>query len=522
MYTLPPLNTYFLKLRAVDEVGNYSAFGAAPTSLPNMWTEVVLTNPSTEDGGTAGHNFGQWVTAEASINNDAINDIAVGSPNRGPVGSTNRGSVFIFYGAANFSTNLSAQDAGTCIAPACQELQPPTDPNVAGLFGIDVSMGGNVGDVASEAKADLLVGQSTWGGNVGRAFLYFGANAAQINAASFIEFRGTGTMNLGNAAKIINDIDGDGLAEVLLTAHTETVAGRANQGRIYIFKGRSADAAFMAGTPGANWFNSRTSTDGNGIQFIPTSAATWILEGPNPVVASNNEFGRIRSGLVSLGNLHSGSPVRNSFLIPMSRESLNRVAAYFGPQLPATGTLPFETPNLLQDIRSPTGSTMGTVTTGFGKSAVGGLNLSGGSGLDLLVGYPQQARIYLYLDLTGTGVAGCTSGTSCNPSLTIVGQAGAQFGFHVSAADLNADNAPDLVVGDAPTSPAARAWVLWQRMGSFDTVVDSVARSFWVSEFSVLSSSQQGRVNSAADIDGANGADLILADQTNGRVRIWR
>jgi hypothetical protein len=515
VYNLPPLNTYFIKVRAVDEVGNYSAFGTAPTGLPNMWTEVVLTNPST-DSTASSHNFGAWLATGRSLNNDSIGDIAVGAPNRGPTSATNRGSVYIYYGATNFA----APGPMTCTAPSCQELQPPTDATVSGLFGTDISMGGNVGDVAAENKADLLISQPTWQTNVGRAFLYFGANAPQINSGAFVEFRGTAGISFGSAAKIINDIDGDGLDEVVITAHTETVAGRMNQGRIYIYKGRSADPTFMAGTAGANWFNSRTATDGMGVPFVPTSAATWVLDGPNPVVASNNEFGRLRPGLVSLGQLHTGTPVRNSFLVPMSRETVNRVAAYFGPQFPASGTLTYETSGLLQEVR-PLLTGSATNQSGFGRSAIGGLNIAGASGLDLAVSYPLRFSVYLYYELGTTGVAGCASGTACNPSLTIVGATGSQFGFHLSAGDLNGDSATDVVSSEGLTT-GGRAWVAWQRMGSFDTTIDGVAPSFWVSEFSVPSASQLGRVHAVADIDGANGPELILTDAAAGTVRIWR
>jgi hypothetical protein len=498
--TVPPLNTYYIGVRARDEVGNYSTF-TAPTGLSNMWTLLTISNPSTDTTASA-HLFGQHVIGGGSLNSDTVADLVVAAPNRGPTGNTNRGSVFIYYGGVSANTS-------TCVAPACQELQPYDD--AAGLFGTDLSMSGNVGDLAAEAKPDLVVAQPTFQSTVGRAFLYFGTSTATISATNYIEFRGATGSNFASAARIIKDIDGDGLDELAVSAHGEN----AGQGRLYIFKGRSADPAFNPGMAGANWFNSRTAMDGSGNLYVPSSAATWVLEGPTPVDTGGNQFARLRWGLVTLGDITGDG--RPDFVVPLSKDNANgnKVALYSG-SLVAGSTVAVPFSSALQVLQAPGPYANTNTTDGFGRTVAGGAFVDS-SLLDLVVGSPRQNRVYGYADLTSTGFSGAS------PTFTISGPAGVFFGLHLSNCDLNGDGRQDLVIAEIPFS-GANGIVAWQRQsGGFESTIDGVNPSFDVSRVaSSVSGTRLGRISACVDGSGDATMDLVLGDEGTGRVLVYR
>lgn len=494
---LPPINRYYLAVRARDAVGNYSAF-VAPTGLDNFWSQVTISNPST-DANAAAHGFGAYTIVADSLNGDSSPDIVIAAPTRGPANQQNIGSVFIYFGGVTGDTN-------TCVAPACQELRPYDE--ASGQFGLDINASGNVGDAPGATKTDLLIAQPTYQTNVGRAFLYFGGSGNTIDATKYIEFRGTANSLLGSTARIIKDIDGDGLDEVAISAHGEN----SNQGRVYIFKGRSADPAFNAATPGANWFNSRTALDG-AVPYIPTSAATWVLDGPTPVLSGGNQFARMRWGMMSIGDITGDG--RSEFVVPMSKEvdGGNRLLIYSGSDV-AAATAPVPATAALQPLVGPVPPTYLGQVYGFGCAAVAG-NFTGALGVDLAVGYPQTSKLYIYADLTGTGVAGG------NPSQVISGT-GSFWAWHLSVGDLNGDGRGDLSVGSG-LSGAGNVWVLWQRPSGFDSSIDGVTPQFWVSAFDRSSAGAfWGRNVLIGDSNNDSVLDLFAGDQSLGVVRIWR
>src|SRR5262249_56813246 len=109
----------------------------------------------------------------------------------------------------------------------------------------------------------------------------------------------------GGATRIISDINGDGLGEVLISAHREP----SGVGRVYLFYGRSQE----------QWIASMSGLDPDGGipgPYIPTSAADRIFTGDGP---PDNFFGRLR-GYADLGNL--GGDAGYSFTIPASLDTV--------------------------------------------------------------------------------------------------------------------------------------------------------------------------------------------------------
>jgi hypothetical protein len=442
----------------------------------------------------------------ANLNGDNIPDLVVGAPSR----NTN-GAVFIYYGDGGLSSLAS------CVAPGCQEIGPPTA--VAGLYGTDISAAGNVGDLAGEGKNDLLVAQPTFtgdaGASTGRAILYFGTTAATIDTATYIEFRGVTGYSYASAARIIKSIDSDATTlpgdpalydEVLITAHTFTGAAGANQGRVYIFKGRSVtDWQALAGAK----------------NFVLPSQADWILEGPSPVAAGTggNQFARLRFGIQSLGDLNTDGVA--DFSIPISKETdgtneVQRMYVYSGKAVAATTAatpVPTSSAAVLNTLTPQrlTALGTGTGTDAFGRSAVGALNIY--SPLDLLVAYPTKSRLHLFTSPL-TQVAGAASVETMSSS-------SAFFGYVTAATDLTGDGKVDILAGSVPAGGAHQAWILYQRPGT--TRFDQSTGSYWGSEFrSSATGSKLGQMVLMGDLTGDGIPEVILGDEGLNSVQIWK
>ncbi len=502
--TVPPLNGYYIAVRARDEVGNYSAY-AAPTVLNNFWTEVTISAPASASSA----NFGQTVVAAPSLNNDTIADLVVTAPTR-----TGGGAVFVYYGAAGFASQT------TCGA-GCQELTPSD--GTAGQFGSDIGSGGNVGDVAGENKPDLLVGQvftAAAPNNGGRAVLYFGSSsAAVVDSAQAIEFRGDSTNRIGTTARIIPSIDGDALDEVVLSAPFFG-ASPTNQGRIFIYRGRTRTA----------WAALRTSTDPvTSVPFVPVSAATadYVIDGPNPTLtATGNSFGQNRLGLISVGDVNQDG--RPDIAIPTSRAQINRYRVFSGAAIAAsTGAMPLAASNFLVELTQLAGTNT-AVSSGLGAASAGGVDVTGASRPDLLTSFPGAGgggRVYVYADLAPMG-----SG-SPNPTLELSGPL--NFGAQLSIGRLNgaSDTRTDLIVGMGQVS-GNFAFVLYQQPGirPFDGLSPRVLGTtpeFWNSRFDStgvtgVTNSTLGAANDTGDLNGDGQQDVVLGDRVGGQVRIWR
>lgn len=489
---LPPLNTYYLAVRALDELGNYSTL-TAPSALPNWGTQVLLLAP------VASSAFGQSVLS-AKVNNDALDDVVVSAPTK-----AGGGAVYVYFGSQTLT------DQATCGA-GCQELVPSDA--VAGAFGSDIASGGNIGDVSSELKDDLVVAQ-TWSSapNSGRVVIYFGSTTSTISTANSIEIRGNTSNRIGLTARIIKDINGDQLDELAIAAPLYN----GNRGRVYIFRGRSQAA----------WAAARTETDsGSGVQYILVTSADYVVDGPFGLLVSpaGNAFGQFRRGLISVGDINADAVP--DVAIPMSRPSINRYRVLSGAAIaassPASPLLDGGTP-LLELTQATTGDN-GT-NNGFGASAVS-TDMLGATSNDLVVSFPGAAStgtVFIY----GDPVAAVSQPS---PLYSIKGPL--TFGTQVSIGRINTgDTLQDILAGQSQAANNI-AWIVYQQAGAriwdgTGTDVLGVSPQFWISKFegaTIAGSSLTtlGKSNAIGDVDGLNGNDIVLSDEGVGQVRIWR
>ncbi|HEX8697629.1 MAG TPA: VCBS repeat-containing protein [Myxococcaceae bacterium] len=461
--TLPPLARYFIQLRPRDEVGNYPPFEVAP-AVDNFWTSLTLTNPGTNNS------YGLFITGR-DVNADGFDDLLVGASSSAP------GTVHIYYGKANLAA----------APPTRQDLTlPETDSQ---FFGGEFDVG-DVGNATVDAVQDLLLGArgyaGTSGASSGRVFLYFGRRNAPLDTAGPIEFRnvpGVAGALLGGIVRMIGDITGDGLQELIMSSNGES------PGKVYLFYGRSPDA----------WRALGNGCTAAAACVVPTSAADKIFEAPATTAVF---FGRTR-GYVRLGDI-TGDGVPD-FTLPHSHERFNNVYVYSGATVRSLGKT-LTTANALQVLnQGPNGT--GNGLGGFGTDAVGGVDLAGGPGVDLVVGMSTLSRVFVYRDGDATGFS--------TPPLMI--QGGSRFGTSLARGDLNADGRQDLAIGQNITGSSA-AFVFYNRGvpgQEFDTVQEN---GFFQSKLEPTAT--PGISLTILDFNGDGKLDLAVADSQSNPARV--
>lgn len=496
MLTLPPINTYFIGVRARDEVGNYSTF-AAPTGLANPWTTTTLTAP------VASTSFGSSVVSAPIVGNDTANELIVAA-----TGVAGGGAVYVYD-----SSILGASQANC--GTGCQTLTPSTA--VGTQFGHDLAVG-NVGAVAAETRADLLVSSLGNAAPVfGRAVLFFGTTAATLSNTDAIEFRGLDTNNrIGTAlvvgGAIIPDITGDGRAEIVFA-----VPGQAtNRGRILIYRGRDR----------ADWLTIRTATDTTvvpNVPYIPVSAATadYVIDGPSPAMipTATNAFGQFRRGIVAVNDLDGDT--FPDLAIPTSRSTINRYRLFGSVAIKASsGAAPLDaTTGYVLELSTAVGTDNNT-TSGLGNTTLANANFFGSSASDLVSSYPGAAgggQVLMWSALAST---------PANPPVTTTLVGPLTFGSALAAGAIDSDANQDLLTATA-LSTGNNAFLVYQHSGTFESGTLDGAPWFWVSRFN--GQSITGNINSRigastllVNVAGGVEADVVLSDSVVGEVRIWR
>jgi len=180
-------------------------------------------------GESASDSFGGNMSGVGDVNDDGIEDVVISASNEDAGGSA-AGAAYVFFGSTNIPAVIDASEADVKIIG-----EGATD-----SLGYDVS---GAGDVNRDGMNDFIVGApfNDGGGNYsGAAYIIYGRREfPQLIDASVTDVKLVGedaNDYIGHAVHAAGDMNKDGFADVIVSAHRDD-AGGAQSGSAYIFFG---------------------------------------------------------------------------------------------------------------------------------------------------------------------------------------------------------------------------------------------------------------------------------------------
>jgi len=214
-------------------VGRGYLFLGGPSLYGNIRIRTELADAIIV-GTTGGDRLGISL-ASGDVNGDGMNDFMIGASGHDPGGRSAAGAVFIFFGRTNLGGQeiISINDADVVI-----------EGEVAGdALGVCIAV---IGDIDGDGAEDMLLGASgndQGGFDAGRAYVIAGdagmSGVMNVSAAQASFFGEDPLFRLGSALASAGDINGDGLADLLIGAYRHDDI-QPLFGRAYVFHGSGA------------------------------------------------------------------------------------------------------------------------------------------------------------------------------------------------------------------------------------------------------------------------------------------
>jgi hypothetical protein len=420
----------------------YLIYGSRTLSAVLDLSALNATQGMAIQGAAANDKAGSSVSSAGDVNGDGIADLLVGAYQASPLGRTQAGAVYLIYGSRVLPAVL---DLATLNASQGMVIQGAVAVDRAGISVAssgDVN-GDGINDIVVGANLASPVGRS----NAGSAYVIYGSrvltavldlNALTLAQGMVIQGAVAGDF-AGISVSSAGDVNGDGIADLLVGAWYASPVGRSQAGAATLIYGSRVLSAVLD-------LNALTPTQGTVIRgaamndwagYSVASAGDVNGDGLSDLLVGAYQaspLGRTQAGAVYL---IYGSRTLSTVL------DLNAL-------IPAQGTV----------IR---GAAMND-WAGYSVASAGDVN---GDGLsDLLVGasgaFPVSrilagAAYLIYGSRTLSAVLDLNALTATQ-GIVIQGAVGDIAGSSVaSAGDVNGDGLSDLLVGASIASPLSRS-----------------------------------------------------------------
>jgi methionine-rich copper-binding protein CopC len=252
----------------------YGKSDTATVQLTSLGSAGIAIN----GGGAAGANYGASVAAVGDVNGDGMVDVAFGAPHDAPYNRTDTGSVYAYVGGSTTANTMSLSSVSTSYqnyAGAVAGDLTGSSVAAAGDFNgdglADMIFGAGKGADATAADAGisyLVFGRSSpWGANSGNN----GTDLSSKTSTLFLTITGESALdNAGMSAVGVGDVNGDGLADLLIGAPGADAGAKTDAGRSYVVFGTTSTAAIklssVAAGTGGFVINGESAGDASGYK----------------------------------------------------------------------------------------------------------------------------------------------------------------------------------------------------------------------------------------------------------------
>lgn len=254
---------------ANDAGSSYVVFGRGSGWTPRLALGALDGSTGFRiDGSAAGDFSGISVSAAGDINGDGFNDILIGAALSDAGGPSNAGSAYVIFGrASGFPPTFSLSSLNGTNGFRLDGVGANNN------AGISVSA---AGDVNGDGFADLVVGANNANAAAGYSYVVFGKAAGWAASQSLSTLDGTNGFRLdgpginersGFSVASAGDVNGDGVADLLIGGYLASPGGRTEAGASYVVFGKTS--AWSA------TINLSTLDGSNGFRLEGAAAGDW-------------------------------------------------------------------------------------------------------------------------------------------------------------------------------------------------------------------------------------------------------